>query len=377
MSVLRKVVFLTGTRADFGKLKALMLKLESDPEIEVHVFVTGMHMLAKYGFTADEVRKSGFQNIYKFINQNTSDSMDHILAKTVSGLADYVKEVKPDLMVIHGDRVETLAGAIVGVLNNILVAHIEGGEVSGTVDELIRHSASKLSHFHFVAHEEAKKRLMQLGEAESSVHIIGSPDIDIMNSSDLPSIDQVKKYYEIPFNEYAILLYHPVTTELNLIEQEVKNIVDHIILSNLNYIVIYPNNDTGSSIIFDEYNRLYGNKKIKIFPSMRFEYFLSTLKNASFILGNSSAGIREAPHFGVPAINVGTRQYNRVISDMVLNCMADNDGIAQAIAKVNRMEKVSIENFGTGDSVNKFYSILKNNNFWKTSPQKHFVDQGI
>lgn len=377
MSVLRKVVFLTGTRADFGKLKALMLKLESDPEIEVHVFVTGMHMLAKYGFTADEVRKSGFQNIYKFINQNTSDSMDHILAKTVSGLADYVKEVKPDLMVIHGDRVETLAGAIVGVLNNILVAHIEGGEVSGTVDELIRHSASKLSHFHFVAHEGAKKRLIQLGEAESSVHIIGSPDIDIMNSSDLPSIDQVKKYYEIPFIEYAILLYHPVTTEPNLIEQEVKSIVDQVILSNLNYIVIYPNNDTGSSIIFDEYKQLHGNKKIKIFPSMRFEYFLSALKNASFILGNSSAGIREAPHFGVPAINVGTRQHNRVISDMVLNCMADNDGITQAIAKVHKMEKVSIENFGTGDSVNKFYSILKKNNFWNTSPQKHFVDQGI
>ena len=127
-----------------------MQKLQDDELFEVHIFVTGMHMLSKYGATWKEIRKAGFANIYKFINQNSSDSMDYILAKTVAGLADYVKETAPDMLVVHGDRVETLAGAIVGALNNILVAHVEGGEVSGTVDELIRHSVSKLSHLHFV-----------------------------------------------------------------------------------------------------------------------------------------------------------------------------------------------------------------------------------
>src|SRR6516162_7880523 len=142
----RKVAFLTGTRADFGKMKTLMLKMQADERFEVHIFVTGMHMLSKFGSTWDEVRKCGFANIYRFINQNENDSMDQILAKTVAGLSDYAKEMTPDMLVVHGDRVEALAGAIVGSLNNIRVAHIEGGEVSGTVDELIRHAVSKLSH---------------------------------------------------------------------------------------------------------------------------------------------------------------------------------------------------------------------------------------
>ena len=128
-SQIHKIVFLTGTRADFGKLKSLMNRLRNDEDFELHVFVTGMHMLSKYGYTCEEVEKANFRNIHKFINQNSSDSMDHILSKTISGLSDYVKEIKPDLIVVHGDRVEALAGAAVGALNNILVGHIEGGEV--------------------------------------------------------------------------------------------------------------------------------------------------------------------------------------------------------------------------------------------------------
>jgi len=188
----RNILFLTGTRADFGKLKSLMTKIQEDDEFELNIFVTGMHMLSKYGYTCIEVEKAGFRNLYKFINQNASDSMDHILSKTISGLSDYVKETRPDLLIIHGDRVEALAGATVGALNNLLVGHIEGGEVSGTVDELIRHATSKLSHIHFVSNESAKKRLVQLGEKKETIHVIGSPDVDVMNSSSLPTIDEVR-----------------------------------------------------------------------------------------------------------------------------------------------------------------------------------------
>jgi UDP-N-acetylglucosamine 2-epimerase (hydrolysing) len=184
----KKILFLTGTRADFGKLKSLMHKVEDAEQFDAHLFVTGMHMIATYGMTANEVEKSGFQSIYKYINQNKHDSMDVILSKTIMGLSDYVKEVQPDMIVVHGDRVEAMAGAIVGALNNILVSHIEGGEVSGTIDELIRHSVSKMSHLHFVSNEKAKQRLLQLGEREKSVYIIGSPDLDIMTSSNLPKL---------------------------------------------------------------------------------------------------------------------------------------------------------------------------------------------
>ncbi|MDF5252590.1 UDP-N-acetylglucosamine 2-epimerase, partial [Vibrio parahaemolyticus] len=147
---MKKMLFLTGTRADFGKLKSLISKVEENPALEAHIFITGMHMMAKYGMTANEVDKAGFKSTYRYINQNGFDSMDVVLSKTIQGLSDYVKELGPDMIVIHGDRVEAMAGDIVGALNNILVAHVEGGEVSGTIDELIRHSVSKMSHLHFV-----------------------------------------------------------------------------------------------------------------------------------------------------------------------------------------------------------------------------------
>jgi UDP-N-acetylglucosamine 2-epimerase (hydrolysing) len=374
---IRKVVFLTGTRADFGKLKSLMQKLENDIKFETHIFVTGMHMLSKYGLTADEVRKSGFQKIYKFINQNASDSMDHILAKTVSGLSDYVKEMSPDLLIVHGDRVEALAGAIVGALNNILVAHIEGGEVSGTIDEIIRHAVSKLSHVHFVANENAKNRLIQLGEIKNNIHIIGSPDIDVMNSTTLPAIDTVKHYYGFNYSAYNILLFHPVTTDISNLRHQVSILVDQVISSGLNYIVIYPNNDIGTEIILEEYSRFENNHKIKIYPSMRFEYFLTTLKNANFIIGNSSAGVREAPHFGVPAINLGTRQMNRVKCNLVIDTIIEDSAIANSIVQAQEITREISTIFGDGNSANLFYEIISSNLFWECDPQKYFIDQTI
>ena len=370
-----KIVFLTGTRADFGKLKSLMNRLRGDDGFELHVFVTGMHMLTKYGFTCEEVEKANFRNIHKFINQNASDGMDHILSKTISGLSDYVKEIKPDLIVVHGDRVEALAGAAVGALNNILVGHIEGGEVSGTVDELIRHAVSKLSHIHFVANEEAKIRLVQLGEMSKSIHVIGSPDVDVMNSNALPTIEEVKKYYSIDYSEYSILMFHPVTTEQGDIQRQISALVDEAIKSQLNYIIIYPNNDPGTDIILGEYQRFAGLKQIKIFPSMRFEYFLTLLKNARFIIGNSSAGVREAPHFGVPTINLGTRQHNRVQCDSILNVVIEAFHIRQAINEVKTRPRQTIALFGNGGSDQHFHRILNSQEFWDIKTQKTFVDR--
>ena len=147
--VKKKVVFLTGTRADFGKLKSLISVLQSDSKFIVDVFVTGMHLQKKYGFTVNEIIEAGFKNIFKFKNFVNDPSMEVILANTIKGFSKYIKKNKPDLIVIHGDRVEALAGAIAGAINNVLVSHIEGGEVSGTIDESIRHAVSKFSHIHF------------------------------------------------------------------------------------------------------------------------------------------------------------------------------------------------------------------------------------
>lgn len=370
---MKKIVFLTGTRADFGKIKSLIQVLESTEGFEVFVFVTGMHLQQEYGYTLLEIERCGFKNVHTFENHTHESTMDLTLAKTIEGFSAFIKTVAPHLIVVHGDRVETLAGAIVGSLNNILVAHIEGGELSGTVDELLRHSVSKLSHVHFVANEEAGKRLQQMGELQSSIYTIGSPDIDIMFSNTLPDLAVAKRYYEIDFEEYAIAMYHPVTTEYKDLAAHAAAVVDALLIDTQNYIVIFPNNDLGSQVILKEYERLKANPRFRIFPSLRFEYFLTLLKHSRFIIGNSSAGIREAPYYGIPAINIGTRQQNRALQADILNVAQDAESISNALAAIGTHHiKKTVSNYGTGNSAALFLESLQNDDIWEINHQKQF-----
>ena len=372
---MKKILFLTGTRADFGKIKSLISILDAHQEFEVFVFVTGMHLQEEYGYTLIEIDRCNFKNVHTFENQTHETTMDLTLAKTIEGLSSYCKEVKPDLIVVHGDRVETLAGAIVGSLNNILVAHIEGGELSGTVDELIRHSVSKLSHIHFVSNDEAAKRLIQMGEIKSSIYTIGSPDIDIMFSNNLPSIEVAKAYYQIPFEKFGIVMFHPVTTEANEMKQYTQNFVAALLNDTHNYVVIYPNNDLGSQFIIDQYLKLKEQSRFRIFPSLRFEYFLTLLKESQFIIGNSSAGIREAPYYGIPIINIGTRQQNRAVHADIINVDYSEVSISKAL---NAIDSHKIQNtnsdFGVGNSAQLFLEALQCEMIWNVNHQKQFTD---
>jgi UDP-N-acetylglucosamine 2-epimerase (hydrolysing) len=260
-------------------------------------------------------------------------------------------------------------------MNNIYVSHIEGGEVSGTIDESIRHAISKFSHFHFVANENSKKRLIQLGEDKKNIFVIGSPDLDAMSSKNIPKIYEVKSHYNFNFNKYGILIYHPVTTELDNLAKNVADLVTAIINSSENYLVIYPNNDPGSDIIINEYQRFNDHSnRIKIFRSMRFEYFISTLRNSSFIIGNSSAGVREAPFYSVPSINIGSRQHRRNLSDSILNSHDILNDYNSIIMKVKKTKLRKSTNFGSGNSAKKFAVILENSDLWKSKVQKSFID---
>ncbi len=370
----KRIVFITGTRADFGKLKPLIRVVDQHPDFEYHIFATGMHLLYRYGLTVEEIHKAGFKNIFTFMNQVHGEPMEMALANTITGLSRYLHEFDADLVVVHGDRIEALAGATVGALRNILVGHVEGGEISGTVDDLIRHAASKLAHLHFVANKEAEKRLLQLGETPKSIHIIGSPDIDVMLSDDLPGIDEVKAYYESDFTNYAIALYHPVTTENETIADHARAFVQAILeFDKQNFVVIFPNNDAGCEQIFTAYKELEGLKHVKLFPSLRFEMFLSLLKHSAFILGNSSAGIREAPVFGIPTVNVGSRQLNRFNHDSIINVTDNKDEIEGAMHKANGMGKLEpCHHFGAGDSAKCFMDALNRDTFWETPVQKTF-----
>ncbi|MCU0448288.1 MAG: UDP-N-acetylglucosamine 2-epimerase [Bernardetiaceae bacterium] len=372
---MKKLLFVSGTRADFGKLKPLVQICRESPTLDVHIFATGMHLHHQYGYTLNEIHKSGFGQVFPYINYTSETSMDLTLAKTIEGLSSFVKEMRPDLLIVHGDRPETLAGAIVGALNNLLVGHVEGGEVSGTIDELIRHSVSKLSHLHFVANHQARQRLVQMGERSDAIHEIGSPDVDIMFSDQLPSLSTVLDHYQIPFDRFAILLFHPVTTEVAQLAQHADALVTTLLEADDNYVVVYPNNDLGSSLILNAYQRLAHHARFKIFPSLRFEFFLTLLKHCQYLIGNSSAGIREAPYYGIPSINIGTRQNNRALASSIVHADYTPKAIAEAIDQAKKQTTRHIhQGFGNGNSAQKFIQIMLNEGTWQTPKQKTFTE---
>lgn len=371
----RSILFITGTRADFGKLKPLMRAVEARADMECRIFVTGMHLLARYGYTYRQVEREGFANVFTAMNQSGGEAMDLALANTVQALGKHVSEDPPDMIVVHGDRLEALAGAIVGAFRNILVAHVEGGERSGTIDEMIRHSVTKLAHLHFVANDEARQRLLQMGESPDAVFVIGSPDIDIMLSPDLPDLSAVRSRYDIAFERYAVALYHPVTTEPETQAARAQAFVAALKESGRRFVVIAPNNDAGSEHIHAAYQALEGHADFRLFPSMRFEYFLSLMRNARFLIGNSSAGIREAPIFGVRTINVGSRQRGRFAHDSILNVPETREAMLEAVNACWDMDGCApCYHFGRGNSVELFMERLGDARLWELSRQKHFRD---
>ncbi|HEB9350877.1 TPA: UDP-N-acetylglucosamine 2-epimerase (hydrolyzing) [Campylobacter coli] len=370
---MKKIVFVSGTRADFSKIKSLMMKVENSNEFELFIFATGMHMSKKFGSTYIEIEKCGFKNIYKYINHDKYYQTDKALASTIDGFSKFIHEVEPDLIVVHGDRIEPLAAAAVGSLNNILVAHIEGGELSGTIDESLRHAISKLAHIHLVNDEIAKKRLIQMGEDEKSIFIIGSPDLELLNNN--ISLNEAKKYYNINFENYAIAMFHPVTTEINSLYKQSEEFVNALIKSEKNYIIIYPNNDLGFELILQNYEKLKNNDKFKIFPSLRFEYFISLLKNADFIIGNSSCILKEALYLGTNGILVGTRQDGRTDIDKITKVKANEKDILEAILSLHKHNNTVNKKLDILNSSEQFYKLLKNNSLFDINKQKIFRDR--
>lgn len=374
MNSKKRIAFLTGTRADYGKIKSLLTILKNDEKYWVDILVTGMHLLPKYGETVSQVLSDGLGDIHLLPNQSSEQAMEISLAKTIEQLSSFIQNNKPDLLVVHGDRIEALAGAIVGALRNVPVAHIEGGEVSGTIDGLVRHSVSKLAHIHFVSNEAAKTRLIQMGENEESVHVIGSPDVDIMFSRDLPKIEDVKIRYGIPFTRYAILTFHPVTTELKNLKTQIEEICSAIVNSKESYVVIKSNNDLGSEIIQTGIEERLVSENFKHLPSMRFEHFLTLMKNSEFMIGNSSAGVRETTYYGVPSVNIGSRQRNRNRSSLIIDVDVNESEILDGINKAKKLAREPQYTFGDGKSDQLFKEILDKKIDWPIVTDKIFVD---
>ena len=371
---LKKIVFVTGTRADFGKLEPLIDILKNN-RYQIYIFVTGMHMLREFGLTKLEVHRTKDVEIHEHLNQNRKSNVNDILVKTIIGFQDYVQLIEPDLVVVHGDRIEAVAAALVCANLNVRLAHIEGGEVSGTIDESYRHVVTKLSHIHFVSSKKAATRLIQLGESVERIWEIGSPELDTHNSADLPSYEETTRHYDIVFPEYGILIFHSVTTELENIEKQIATLTRAVIASEKNFIVIKPNNDPGSEVILKYFDKL-DPQKFKIFPSVRFEYFSMLLRNAKIMIGNSSAGVREAPFLGVPSIDYGSRQKNRALASSVTSVEADisESDLTKMIENRWGQKYERDEAYGSGETKCNFLKIINSKEIWNLSLQKYFVD---
>jgi UDP-N-acetylglucosamine 2-epimerase (hydrolysing) len=371
----RHVLFLTGTRADFGKLEPLA-SAARDAGHKVTFFVTGMHMMEAYGLTKVEVSRMPGVLVHEFMNQRPGDPQDVILAKTILGFSDYVTEHRPDLIVVHGDRIEALAGALVGATNYILTAHVEGGEVSGTIDEVIRHCNTKLAHVHFVSSDTAARRVMALGEPEGTVHAIGSPELDFHSGPSGVTLQDVRARYDIPFAEYGVAVFHPVTSEATTMGQQAASLFGALAASGRAFVVIAPNNDPGSEAIFNVIEAL-PKDRFRLIPSMRFAHFSELMKNAACMVGNSSAGVREAPFLGIPSLDVGTRQTNRAAAPSVQACLASD---AKAIAAFLHDHWGRVvprhDGFGQGRAADRFVRVLSEDGFWTQDLQKSFRDAG-
>ena len=369
----KSILFVTGTRADFGKLKPLAVGAQA-AGFDVSFFVTGMHMMGRYGMTKIEVHRLSGITVHEFLNQRENDTQDVILAKTVIGFSDFISENTPDLVVVHGDRVEALACAMVCATNYVRCAHIEGGEVSGTIDEIFRHCISKLAYCHFVSSEEASLRLCALGEDAESIYTIGSPELDFHAGPSGVDILEVRDHYKITFDEFGIVAFHPVTSEAQDMGRQAHSLFGALQASGRKFVVILPNNDPGSQEILDVIHKL-PTRQFRVIPSMRFEHFSELMRHAACIIGNSSVGVREAPFLGVASLDVGTRQTKRGKSGTISTCKADqNDSIVTFLLEQWGKKYRPHKGYGQGYASQKFVKTIQSAEFWTRQMQKTFND---
>ena len=370
---MKKLLFITGTRADFGKLEPLALSAKS-AGFKIYFFVTGMHLLEKYGLTSIEVSRMKDITRFEFINQMEGDPQDKILSKTITGISEYVGKLKPDLVLIHGDRIEAIAASLVCATRNIRSAHIEGGEVSGTIDEVYRHCNTKLCTVHFVSSKSAKSRVTKLGEHPDRVFVLGSPELDAHRAKKSVPLNEVLNYYDIEWDDYGIFIFHSVSSELESLKREIQICCESLKKVKKNFVVISPNNDPGCEIIFKAIGKL-PRAYFKQIPSMRFSYFSTLLKNSQIIVGNSSAGVREAPFLGISTINIGSRQFRRGDAKSIKNFdVFNNEQLDKVIEKHWGKSFHADNSFGTGQSAKKFTKILNSKKIWELSLQKAFFD---
>jgi GDP/UDP-N,N'-diacetylbacillosamine 2-epimerase (hydrolysing) len=334
-SMPRRICYVSGTRADFGLMQATLQRIAATPELDLAVVVTGMHLSVRFGNTVDEIVASGLRvaaRIPVAIDESTGAAMARNLAATLSGCVDAFERLHPDIVLLLGDRGEMLAGALAAIHLNIPIAHIHGGERSGTVDEPIRHAISKLAHFHFVSSEDAGARLVRMGEAADQVFVSGAPGLDGL--AELATRSREALCAEVGFDPVAplgLMVYHPVLQEAVAAEGQARLLIEACLARQLQLMALMPNSDAGNAGVRRVLDEYAGHPEVRVRTHLPRPKFVSWIAASDLMVGNSSSGIIEAATFGTPVVNVGIRQNLRERNANVIDAVATADAIAAAV----------------------------------------------
>lgn len=369
---MRKICFVTGTRAEYGLLSRLMRLVKEDNNLRLQVIATNMHLMPEYGETYKEIEKDGFTIDKKVYMHKPSDDAHGIIlsmAEEMQGMNDALSELKPDILVLLGDRYEILVAAQVALIHRVPIAHIHSGEVTeGAFDDAIRHSVTKMSSLHFTSCEEYRHRVIQMGEQPSRVFDVGSLGVENIKAVPLMTKDELEASLDFKIDTQTILVtYHPVTLGGNP-AKDIREFLDALDqFKELKVIFTMPNSDTGRDAIalaVENYVKNHSNRA-KAYTSLGLKRYLSTLQFVKAAVGNSSSGIIEVPSFGIPTLNIGDRQKGRLASKSVVNCGTSKDeviaGLKLCLSEEMQKAAKTYENpYAKPDTANLIYQELKN-----------------
>ena len=364
----RKIAVITGTRADYGIFYHVLKEIEKHEKLDLKLIACGMHLCPEFGMTINEIEKDGFEIADKFetiLASDTGAAMAKSIGLSIISMAQSFERIKPDLVLILGDRGEMLGAATAAIHMNIPVAHIHGGEVTGTVDESVRHAITKLSHIHFPANEDSKQRILKLGEKEENIFVVGAPGLDYIKKTQYLSREEMLERFKLEDDKIFLMTQHPVTTERDMVEWQIRETLDAVVELGRQTIVSYPNSDNGGREIIrviEEYRAKY--PFLKVFRNLSQVEYLSFLEIAEVMIGNSSSGIIEAPSFKLPVVNIGSRQDGRLRACNIIDIPYGKEAVKAGVNKALEDEnfKNQLENctnpYGDGNASGKIAQVL-------------------
>ena len=365
----RKILYITGTRADYGLMRSVLFEMEKNPDIDLELAVTGMHLMKEFGMTINDIKKDSFRfhTVDATFQEDNKSSMVNFIGEFIKLLSQLVLKINPDIILLLGDRGEMLGGAIVGAYLSIPTAHLHGGEITSTVDEYARHAITKIVNIHLPATEKSAERIIKMGENPDNVFVVGAPGLDYILSEKLIDPQIIGEKYSLDLSKPIILLVqHPTTLESKSAAQQARETLDALVELENQTIIIYPNADAGGRKIIEVIKDYEDYPFIQTYKSIPSIEYLSLMNVASVMVGNSSSGIIEAPSFKLPAVNIGSRQEGRERASNVIEVKHDKEEIKNAIKKAiyNKEFKEIVQNsenpYGDGKTGKRVADILSN-----------------